>query len=42
MRPADALSQKDHVDTTEDNAHTPILPDPMVINALDLVLSHHI
>ena len=42
MGPADALSHKEHVDTTEYNAHTPILPEPMVINALDLTLSHHI
>ena len=42
MGPADALSRKDHIDTTEDNAHTPILPEPMVINALDLALSCHI
>ena len=32
MGPADALSQRDHLDTTEDNANTSILPDPMVIN----------
>ena len=42
MGPADALSQKDHLDTTANNANTPILPDPMVINALGLTLSHHI
>ena len=42
MGPADALSQRDHLDTTEDNANTPILPDPMVINSLDLSLAHHI
>ena len=42
MGPADALSHKDHLDTTEDNTDTPILPDPVVVNALDLVLSHHI
>ena len=42
MGPADALSWRDHLDTTEDNANTPILPDPMVINSLDLTLAHHI
>ena len=39
MGPADALSQQDHLDTTEDNVDTPILPDPMVINSLDLTLA---
>ena len=42
MGPADALSRRDHLNTTEDNADTPILPDPMVINSLDLTLVHHI
>ena len=42
MGPADALSLKDHINTIEDNAHTPILPNPMIINALDLTLSHYI
>ena len=42
MGPTDALSQKDHLDTTANNTNTHILPDPMVINALDLTLSHHI
>ena len=42
MGPADALSQRDHLDTTEDNANTPILPDPMVINSLDFTLACHI
>ena len=42
MRPVNTLSQKDHLDTTINNAHTPIIPDPMVINALDLILAHHI
>ena len=42
MGPADSLSRKDHVDTMEDSTHTSILPDPAVINALDLSLSHHI
>ena len=42
MGHTDTLSYKDHINTTEDNAHTPILPEPMIINALDLILSHHI
>ena len=42
MGPADALSWKDHLDTMVDNADTPILPNPMVINALNLTLSRHI
>ena len=42
MGPADALSQRDHLDTTGDNADTPILPNPMVINSLDLTLARHI
>ena len=42
MGPADALFHKDHINTTEDNTHTPIIPDPIVINALNLILSHHI
>ena len=42
MGPANALSRKDHLDTTADNADTPILPEPVVINALDLALSRHI
>ena len=42
MGPADTLSQRDHLDTTADNAATPILPDPMVINSLDLMLACHI
>ena len=42
MGPTDALSRKDHLDTTANNANTPILPDPIVINALNLTLSRHI
>ena len=42
MGSADVLSRKDHLDTTDDNENTPILPDPMVINALDLTLACHI
>ena len=40
MGPVDALSCKDHVDTTGDNTHTSIIPDPVVVNALDLALSY--
>ena len=40
MGPADTLSDKDHLDTTDDNVDTPILPDPIVINTLNLTLSH--
>ena len=42
MGPADALSRRDHLDTTGDNADTPILPEPMVVNSLDLTLARHI
>ena len=42
MGPMDALSHKDHVDTTKDNTHTLILPDPLVVNTLDLTLSCYI
>ena len=42
MGPTDALSWRDHLDTTEDNADTPILPNPMVINSLNLTLARHI
>ena len=42
MGPVDALSHKDHVDTTKDNTHTLIHPDPLVVNTLDLTLSCHI
>ena len=39
MGPADALSYKDTQDTTFDNQDTSIVPDPIIINALDLALS---
>ena len=42
MAPADALSQKDLINTTDDNVDVAIVPDPMVIQALDLSLTHHI
>jgi hypothetical protein len=42
MAPADALSRRDHVDTSLDNADTSIVPSPAIINALDLSLIRHI
>jgi hypothetical protein len=42
MAPADALSRRDYVDTSLDNADTSIVPSPAIINALDLSLAHHI
>ena len=42
MVPADALSWKDLINTTDDNADVTIVPDPVVIQALDLSLTHHI
>ena len=42
MVPTDALSQKDLIDTADDNADIAIIPDPVVIQALDLSLTHHI
>ena len=42
MAPADALSQKDFIDTTNNNIDAAIVPDPVVIQALDLTLTHHI
>ena len=39
MGPADALSRKDTQDTTLDNQDASIVPDPVIINALDLALS---
>ena len=39
MAPADALSRRDHVDTTLDNQETSICPEPVVIQALDLALA---
>ena len=40
--PVDALFQKDLIDTTNDNVDAAIIPDPVVIQALDLTLAHHI
>jgi hypothetical protein len=42
MAPADALSRRDHVDTSLDNNNSSIVPSPAIINALDLSLVHHI
>ena len=39
MGPADALSCKDTQDTTLNNQDASIVPDPVIINALDLALS---
>ena len=39
MAPADALSRRDHVDTTQDNQEASICPVPVVIQALDLALA---
>jgi hypothetical protein len=42
MVPADALSRRDYVDTSLDNANTSIVPSPAIINALDLSLVRYI
>jgi hypothetical protein len=42
MAPADALSRRDYIDTSLDNADTSIVPSPAIINALDLSLVRHI
>jgi hypothetical protein len=42
MAPADALSRRDYIDTSLDNADTSIIPSPAIINALDLSLIRHI
>ena len=42
LAPADALSRYNQVDTSSDNADTTIVPEPAVINALDLTLARHI
>ena len=42
MGPADALSRKDDLDTSSDNHASSIVPEPVVINALDLTLSQSI
>ena len=42
MAPADTLSQKDLINTADDNVDVAIVPDPVVIQALDLSLTRHI
>ena len=42
MAPADTLSRKDLINTTDDNIDVAIVPEPVVIQALDLSLAHHI
>ena len=42
LAPADALSRYNQVDTSSNNNDTPIVPDPAIINALDLTLARHI
>ena len=42
MVPADTLFQKDLINTTDDNINVAIVPDPVVIQALDLSLACHI
>ena len=42
LAPADTLSRYNQVDTSSNNADTAIVPEPAVINALDLTLACHI
>ena len=42
MAPADTLSRRDHVDTTQDNQEASICPEPIIIQALDLALAQKI
>ena len=42
MAPADALSQQDSVDTSDDNTNAAICPEPAIIRALNLSLACHI
>ena len=42
MAPADALSRHDFIDTSSDNVNASIVSEPVIINALDLTLAHHI
>ena len=42
MALADALSRRDHVDTTLDNQEASICPEPIIIQALDLALTQKI
>ena len=39
MAPADTLLRQDHIDTTQDNEEIAICPEPVIIQALDLVLA---
>ena len=42
MGPTDALFHKDDVDTSSDNHFSSIIPNPVIINMLDLTLSKSI
>ena len=42
MAPADVLSRRDHIDTTQDNQEMAICPEPVIIQALDLALAQKI
>ena len=42
MAPADTLSRCDFIDTSSDNIDASIVSDPVVIQALDLILACHI
>ena len=42
MAPADALSRRDSIDTSSDNIDASIIPEPVVIQALNLTLARHI
>ena len=39
MALVNALSRHDHIDITQDNQETPICPEPIIIQALDLALA---
>ena len=41
MAPADSLSHHDFINTSSDNVNTSIVSEAVVINALDLALTHH-
>ena len=42
MAPTNALSCCDFIDTSSNNVNTSIVPEPVVIHALDLTLTQHI
>ena len=42
LAPADTLSRYTQIDTSLDNSDTSIVPEPAIINALDLTLARHI